>query len=129
MSDDPVAPDADGSQVPAWPPSTDFHRPVHCLLGLPIDAVTLAEAVAKIEHCAARRIRCFLSTPNLNFVIAADSPLLAARGQRAKVAAWQAGGRRSCHPENRRRDVDMADLRQHDHVCQIRPGDHERADL
>ncbi len=52
---------------------TDFHRPVHCLLGLPIDVVTLAEAVSTIERCADNRTRCFFSTPNLDFVITAHS--------------------------------------------------------
>ena len=63
----PVAPG------PGAAPRTDFDRPIHCLLGLPIDSVTLAEAVARIKSCAEHRTRCFLSTPNLNFVIAAGT--------------------------------------------------------
>jgi N-acetylglucosaminyldiphosphoundecaprenol N-acetyl-beta-D-mannosaminyltransferase len=54
---------------------TDFQRPVYCILGLPFDAVTMEQATAKIID-ATRRFedhaqRCFLSTPNLNFAVAA----------------------------------------------------------
>lgn len=47
-------------------------RNVHYLLGLPFDAVTLDEAVAHIRLAIAQRSRCFFSTPNLNFLIAAQ---------------------------------------------------------
>ena len=50
----------------------DFDRDVCCLLGLPIDAVTMAQAVARVRAAAASRTRCFVSTPNLNFLIAAQ---------------------------------------------------------
>lgn len=50
----------------------DFHRNIHCLLGLPFDAVTLEEAVAKIRTAIDTRSPCFVSTPNLNFLIAAQ---------------------------------------------------------
>lgn len=49
----------------------DFNRNVHCLLGLPVDAVTLAGAVSRIHGAAKRGAACFLSTPNLNFVTTA----------------------------------------------------------
>lgn len=42
---------------------------MHCLLGLPIDAVDLAGAERRIRAAAAARMPCFLSTPNVNFVI------------------------------------------------------------
>ncbi|MRT27583.1 MULTISPECIES: WecB/TagA/CpsF family glycosyltransferase [Herbaspirillum] len=48
----------------------DFNRDVFCILGLPFDRVSLADA----EHIARTAVqsgqRCFLSTPNLNFAIA-----------------------------------------------------------
>lgn len=48
----------------------DFNRKVYCLAGLPFDAVDMAGAIAKIRSVIAKRERCFLSTPNLNFLIA-----------------------------------------------------------
>ena len=51
----------------------DFGRNVHCVLGLPFDALTLAEAVTRIRAAVARRTPCFLSTPNLNFLIAGQT--------------------------------------------------------
>ncbi len=51
----------------------DFSRQVHCLLGLPFDAVTLSETVARLEDAAARRTSMFLSTPNLNFLVACQT--------------------------------------------------------
>lgn len=49
----------------------DFDRDVHCVLGLPFDAVDTAQAVEKVRRAAATGTRCFLTTPNLNFAIAA----------------------------------------------------------
>jgi len=51
----------------------DFSRQVHCLLGVPVDAVDLAAATEKIRVAAARRSPCFLSTPNVNFLVACQS--------------------------------------------------------
>jgi N-acetylglucosaminyldiphosphoundecaprenol N-acetyl-beta-D-mannosaminyltransferase len=51
----------------------DFERDVHCLLGLPIDAIDLAEAQRRIRAAAAARMPCFMSTPNVNFVIESRS--------------------------------------------------------
>ena len=51
----------------AAPP--DFGRDVHCLLGLPIDAIDLAGAERRIRAAAAARMPCFMSTPNVNFVV------------------------------------------------------------
>lgn len=53
--------------------SPDFNRNLHCLLGLPFDAVTLAQAVDQIRSAIEQRSPCFVSTPNLNFLIAAQS--------------------------------------------------------
>ena len=47
----------------------DFHRDVYCLLGLPFDAVDMAGAVQRVRDNATQRTPCFLSTPNLNFLI------------------------------------------------------------
>jgi N-acetylglucosaminyldiphosphoundecaprenol N-acetyl-beta-D-mannosaminyltransferase len=47
----------------------DFQRDVYCLLGLPFDAVDLAGAVRRVRTAAAQRTSCFLSTPNLNFLV------------------------------------------------------------
>lgn len=42
---------------------------MHCLLGLPIDAIDLAGAERRIRAAAAARMPCFMSTPNVNFVV------------------------------------------------------------
>ena len=47
----------------------DFSREVHCLLGLPFDAVDLAGTEARIRNAASSGARCFLSTPNVNFLV------------------------------------------------------------
>jgi len=52
--------------------SPDFNREVHCLLGLPFDAINLKAAEQCIRAAAATRTPCFLSTPNLNFLIASQ---------------------------------------------------------
>ena len=51
----------------------DFNRDVHCLLGLPFDAVDLQFTLQRIRAAADSRSPCFLSTPNLNFLIASQS--------------------------------------------------------
>ena len=53
----------------------DFNREVHCLLGLPFDAITMEGAEQKIRIAIAGRSPCFLSTPNLNFLIAAQTDI------------------------------------------------------
>jgi N-acetylglucosaminyldiphosphoundecaprenol N-acetyl-beta-D-mannosaminyltransferase len=52
---------------------SDACRNIHYMLGLPFDAVTLDQAVARIRYAVQTRTPCFLSTPNLNFLIAAQS--------------------------------------------------------
>lgn len=47
----------------------DFDRDVYCLLGLPFDAVGMKEAIVRLRASIAGRKPCFLSTPNLNFLI------------------------------------------------------------
>lgn len=46
----------------------DFSRDIHCVLGLPFDAVTLDQAVGHVRQAASDRQRCFFSTPNLSFL-------------------------------------------------------------
>lgn len=50
----------------------DLGRPLYCVFGMVFDAVTMEQALARLRGCVARRERCFLSTPNLNFAIAAQ---------------------------------------------------------
>lgn len=61
------------SQSTTTPHPPDFYRDVYCILGLPFDAVSLPEAVCKVRTAAATRTRLFLSTPNLNFLIASQT--------------------------------------------------------
>ena len=51
---------------------TDFFRNVHCVMGLPIDAMTMDEAVHLLQQARITREKCFFSTPNLNFVMASQ---------------------------------------------------------
>lgn len=53
--------------------SERFNRNVHCILGLPFDAIDLAGAIERVREAAAARTPFFLSTPNLNFLIACRS--------------------------------------------------------
>ena len=48
-------------------------RSLHWLLGLPFDAITLQEAVQQVRTAASLKQRLFISTPNLNFLIASQS--------------------------------------------------------
>jgi N-acetylglucosaminyldiphosphoundecaprenol N-acetyl-beta-D-mannosaminyltransferase len=60
-------------------PMTDFNRSVFCVLGLPVDALTMAQAGARLESAYRSRRTCFMSTPNLNFVIGSQkNPLFRA---------------------------------------------------
>jgi N-acetylglucosaminyldiphosphoundecaprenol N-acetyl-beta-D-mannosaminyltransferase len=52
-------------------PAECFDRDVVCLAGLPFDVVTLAQAVERLRAAALARKRCFVSTPNLDFAVAA----------------------------------------------------------
>jgi N-acetylglucosaminyldiphosphoundecaprenol N-acetyl-beta-D-mannosaminyltransferase len=47
------------------------NRNLCTVLGLPFDSLTLDKAVAVVESSIENRRRCFLSTPNLNFVVQA----------------------------------------------------------
>jgi N-acetylglucosaminyldiphosphoundecaprenol N-acetyl-beta-D-mannosaminyltransferase len=52
--------------------TTDFDRPVYCLMGLVVDAVTMREAIERLNAATILR-PCFLSTPNLNFLVASQT--------------------------------------------------------
>ena len=52
--------------------SPNFERQVFCLLGLPFDAINLADAVRTVQSSARARTPCFFSTPNTNFVVTAQ---------------------------------------------------------
>lgn len=51
----------------------DFSRNIWCLLGLTFDAIDTNQAAIEILSAANERERCFLSTPNLNFLCAAQN--------------------------------------------------------
>jgi N-acetylglucosaminyldiphosphoundecaprenol N-acetyl-beta-D-mannosaminyltransferase len=53
--------------------TTDFGRNVYCLLGVPLDAVTMAAVIARVHEAAAADARLLISTPNLNFIIGCRS--------------------------------------------------------
>jgi N-acetylglucosaminyldiphosphoundecaprenol N-acetyl-beta-D-mannosaminyltransferase len=59
----------------AKPPrrASGFDRHVVSVLGLPFDICTVAEAVERLRADALSNTRCWVSTPNLNFLIAAQS--------------------------------------------------------
>ena len=48
----------------------DFGRDVHCVLGLPFDALDMEGALARVRSAVRERRACFFSTPNLSFVTA-----------------------------------------------------------
>ena len=51
---------------------TDFFRNVYSVMGLPIDAMSMDEAVRRLQQARLTREKCFFSTPNLNFVMASQ---------------------------------------------------------
>ena len=51
----------------------DLKRDVWCLMGLPVDAVTMADTVTHMTTAIRQKSKVFLTTPNLNFVIACQS--------------------------------------------------------
>ncbi|MFN9708338.1 MAG: WecB/TagA/CpsF family glycosyltransferase [Burkholderiales bacterium] len=48
-----------------------FDRDVVAVLGLPFDVLNMAQAVSRVRQAAFRGQSCFISTPNLNFVMTA----------------------------------------------------------
>jgi N-acetylglucosaminyldiphosphoundecaprenol N-acetyl-beta-D-mannosaminyltransferase len=51
----------------------DLSRDVYCILGVPIDAIGMAEVLARIRTAAGSASPFLLSTPNLNFLIASQT--------------------------------------------------------
>ena len=51
----------------------NLNRDVFCLLGLPLDVMTMQQTVAEVRRAVQTRQRLFLTTPNLNFLIASQS--------------------------------------------------------
>jgi N-acetylglucosaminyldiphosphoundecaprenol N-acetyl-beta-D-mannosaminyltransferase len=49
--------------------SSNLARRVYCVLGIPVDAITLANAIQRIEAATVSREVFLMSTPNLNFVV------------------------------------------------------------
>jgi len=53
----------------------DFDRQVYCIAGLPFDALDMDRAISAVREAKYRGLRCFMSTPNINFVAnAVDDP-------------------------------------------------------
>jgi N-acetylglucosaminyldiphosphoundecaprenol N-acetyl-beta-D-mannosaminyltransferase len=50
-----------------------LERDVYAVLGLPFDSLTLDESAKELARFVNEERRCFLSTPNLNFVVSARS--------------------------------------------------------
>ena len=44
-------------------------RDVWCILGLPFDSINMKSTIDKVHSSATNKIPCFISTPNLNFLI------------------------------------------------------------
>jgi len=47
----------------------DLDREVYCILGLPIDALSMPAAVERVEAAVERGVPYLISTPNLNFLV------------------------------------------------------------
>jgi len=47
----------------------DLSRDVYCLLGIPVDAIGMREAVDRIEWAIQTRSPFLISTPNINFIV------------------------------------------------------------
>lgn len=51
----------------------EFYRNVWCLLGLPFDAINMESTLNIVHQSVNKKSPCFISTPNINFVIASQS--------------------------------------------------------
>ena len=67
--DDAGAAAAAGAGPAARAATPDFQRPVYAILGLPFDALDMADSQRRLEAALVARQRCFFSTPNLNFLV------------------------------------------------------------
>ena len=50
----------------------DFDRDVYCIVGLPFDAIDLAQTMNRLHDAKSNKVSCFLTTPNLNFLALAQ---------------------------------------------------------
>lgn len=50
----------------------DFDREVYCIAGLPFDAVNMEQTMAHMRNAILQETKCFLTTPNLNFLALAQ---------------------------------------------------------
>lgn len=50
--------------------TANFKREIYCILGLPFDAVTMDETIHLVKQSVINRTPFFVSTPNLNFLMA-----------------------------------------------------------
>ncbi len=57
------------SMLASHPPQ--LRRDLYAVMGLPFDAVSMRQAVDAVHQAVRTRVRLFISTPNLNFVMAA----------------------------------------------------------
>ena len=51
----------------------EMNRDVWCILGLPFDAISMGDVVAKVHSSITNITPCFISTPNLNFLVASQN--------------------------------------------------------
>ena len=51
----------------------DLKRDLWCVMGLPFDATTEQATYDHLLECIKKRQKCFMTTPNLNFIVAAAS--------------------------------------------------------
>lgn len=54
-------------------PDDDLLRDAYCVFGIPIDVVEMPSVIHFIETAAARKVSVVISTPNLNFLVTAQS--------------------------------------------------------
>jgi len=59
----------DFSELASDTPANDLARNVHCILGLPIDALDMPTILRRIEAAAVSRTPFLISTPNLNWLV------------------------------------------------------------
>lgn len=58
-----------GPEVRQQPRSHQAQTDVICILGIPVDVLDFASALQHMRDAALQRRRCFISTPNLNFLV------------------------------------------------------------
>jgi N-acetylglucosaminyldiphosphoundecaprenol N-acetyl-beta-D-mannosaminyltransferase len=69
----PVVQDRAGPTLTSVEMLPDLSRSAFCVLGIPIDAISMATVVQRMEAAAADRAAFLISTPNLNFLVSSRS--------------------------------------------------------